>query len=496
MRRVLTIVSGILSIVASTFSAAGYAFPMDRVTVALGHPANGSIIHLPAQNQLLVSGFSQFERWLTVVELENYQTFALPIPAEAQFFSKAQLAGQDAEQVVFLATDGIYHYQQNPVSEAGVNSGTIRPLLISTSIFRVVDTVRIRSRDFTLDLGSGLSDFIIPDFQHNHLYRQQPDGSFVHYALPVAARVQTWNNNRADYTGRRHYVLDVNQDGLADLLFVQQGRFEAFLQQADGSFNLEPYLPDWPVALSTEQQADQRSDAGRSYSGQNIVTLEDLTDLDGDGLPDIVLNIEHIADALERSSRFQVFFGRKGEAGISYPAQADTEIGIDSVPTNVVIADFNGDGRKDFYIPTTKIGVGTIVRVLLRGSANLDVDFYLLAENRSYPAQANFRQQAKIDVSISNLRFDMPLFQLIDLTGDGKKSLVLGEGRNELRFFAPDRQRLFSRNSDRVALPLPRDASRVKVIDLNGNGKEDLILPFDSLDAEGQRNQLQILLNR
>lgn len=496
MRMALKIVSVALLAAASTFSAASYAFPMDRVTVNLQHPANGSIVHLPAQNTLLVSGFSQFERWLTAVDLANYQTYALPIPAQAQFISQAKLAGHDAEQLVFLATDGIYHYQQYPATANSAPSGVITPLLNSSSLFRVADAVRLRERTFTLDLGSGLSDFIIPDFQHTHLYRQQADGSFVHYALPVAARVQTWNNNRADYTGRRHYVLDVNQDGLADLLFVQQGRFEAFLQQADGSFSLEPFVPDWPVMVSTEQQADQRSDAGRSYSGQNIVTLEALTDLDGDGIPDIVLNVEHIADALERSSRFQVFFGRKGESGITYPAQPDTEISIDSVPTDVVIADFNGDGRKDFYIPTTKIGVGTIVRVLLRGSANLDVDFYLLSADRTYPAKANFRQQAKIDVSISNLRFDMPLFQLIDLAGDGRKSLVLGEGRNELRFFAPDNARLFSRNSDKVALPLPRDASRVKVMDLNGDGKEDLILPFDSLDAEGQRNQLQILLNR
>lgn len=496
MRMVFRGASIILFAAASTFSATSYAFPMERVTVALGHPANGSIMHLPAQNQLLVSGFSQFERWLTVVELADYRTFSLPVPAETQFFSKAKLAGHEAEQLVFFATDGIYHYQQNPVSVADTRAGVIRPLLTSPSIFRVADTVRLRERNFALDLGSGLSDFIIPDFQHHHLYRQQTDGSFVHYALPIPARVQTWNNNRADYTGRRHYVLDVNQDGLADLLFVQQGHFEVFLQQTDGSFSLEPYIPDWPVMLSTEQQADQRSDAGRSYSGQNIVTLEALTDLDGDGLPDIVLNIEHIADALERSSRFQVYFGRIGESGITYPAQPDTGISIDSVPTEVVIADFNGDGRQDFYIPTTRIGVGTIVRVLLRGSANLDVDFYLLAENRTYPAKADFRQQAKIDVSISNLRFDMPLFQLMDVAGKGQKSLVLGEGRSELRFFAPDSRRLFNRNSDKVSQPLPRDASRVRVIDLNGDGKEDLILPFDSLDAEGQRNQLQILLNR
>lgn len=470
------------------------AFEMEKVTIPLVHPANGSLLHLPEQQQLLVSGFNQYERWLTAVDLTHYHTLALPVPDSAQYFTKAKLAGHSAEQLVFLTENGIEHYQQFTDAE-GRLVASFQPLLQTSSLFRTVDAARLRHRPFAITLGSELSDFIVPDFKVMHVYRQNSDGSFRHYPLPVTARVQTWNNNRADYSARQHYIVDVNQDGLADLAFVQRGRIEVFLQQADGSFSTQPYLPNWPLALSTEQQQDQRSDAGRSYSGQSITTLEELTDLDGDGIPDIVLNIEHIADALERSSRFQVFFGHITEQGLMFSAKADTEINVDSVPTEVVIADFNGDGRKDFYIPTTKIGVGTIVRVLLRGSANLDVDFYLLAANRTYPAKADFRQQAKIDVSISNLRFDMPLFQLLDVNGDGRKSLVLGEGSNELRFFAPDKQRLFSRQSDKVQLALPRDASKVRVMDLNGDGKEDLILPFDSLDAPGQQNQLQLLLS-
>ncbi len=469
------------------------AFEMERVQVALNHPANGSIVHLKEQNKLLVSGFSQYERWLSAVDLTSLQASAIAIPANAQFFTKARLAGHSAEQLVFLTTEGIYHY---PLSATAETPPTPIALVNSPSLFRVVDEVRLRQRAFAIDLGSGLSDFLIPDFQFTHLYRQQPDGRFVHYALPVSARLQTWGNNRADYSGRTQHSLDVDQNGLADLVFVQQGRFTAFLQQADGSFSTTPFYPDWPLLISTERQADQRSDAGRTYSGQRIVTLEAITDLDQDGLADIVLRTENIADALDRSSQFEIFFGRRTEGALQFPSRADTQISIDSVPTEVVIADFNGDGRQDFYIPTTKIGVGTIVRVLLRGSANLDVDFYLLSDSRQYNSKADFRQQATIDVSITNLRFDMPLFQLMDIKGNGRKYLVLSDGSEQLRFYAPDESRLFARNSDKVAMPLPRDASRVQVVDLNNDGKEDLVLPFDSLDAPAQRNQLILLFSR
>lgn len=475
----------------SLFSAKSVqAFEMDKVVVPLTHPANGSLLHFNQQQRLVISGFSQFDRWLTMVNLADFTTSSLSVPGNTQFFSKARLAGFAEPQLILLTTEGVYHYP--------FGDNTISPIRLLTvnSIFRIADKVRLRERNISVDLGSGLSDFLIPDFEHTHLYRQQQDGSFLHFILPVTARVQTWNNNRADYTAKRPYVFDVNQDGLPDLVFVQKGRFEVFLQAVDGSFSTEALSSDWPIVLSTEQEADQRSDAGRNYSGQSIRMLETIEDLDGDGLPDIVVNVQDIADALDRSSRFEVYFGKSTATGLSFNSKPDTQIVLDSVPTDVVIDDFNGDGRKDFYIPTTKIGVGTIVRVLLRGSANLDVDFYLLSEQRSYSAKADFRQQAKIDVSISNLRFDMPLFELIDLTGDGRKSLVLGESGRELRFYEPDARRLFSRSSQRVELSLPRDASRVRVFDLNNDGKEDVVLPFDSLDSEGQRNQLILLYSR
>ncbi|WP_423186191.1 FG-GAP repeat domain-containing protein [Alishewanella sp. d11] len=468
------------------------AFEMDKVQVPLSHPANGSLMVLAEQQQLVVSGFSQFDRWLTTVNLTDFTSRALPIPTTSQFFDQATLANFTAPQLILLGTDGIYHYANLQAGE----DASLRLLVATPSLFRVVDGVRLRQRNLGVNLGSGLTDFLIPDFEHVHLYRQQADGQFQHYPLPVPARIQTWNNNRADYSGRRHYVLDVNQDGLVDLVFLQQGGFAVFLQAEDGSFSTTPVYPDWPVALSTEQEADQRSDAGRNYSGQQIRSVEAITDLDGDGLVDIVVNVELIADALERSSRFDIYFGQQAATGLTFSSTPETQIVLDSVPTEVVIADFNGDGRQDFYIPTTKIGVSTIVRVLLRGSANLDVDFYLLSAQRRYAAKPDFRQQAKIDVSISNLRFDMPLFELIDLQGTGKKSLVLGESGKELRFYGPESTKLFNRTSERVTLSLPRDASRVKVFDLNTDGKEDLVLPFDSLDTEGQRNQLILLYSR
>jgi hypothetical protein len=366
-------------------------------------------------------------------------------------------------------------------------------LFATPSIYRVLDQNRLREADFVVDLGSGLSDFLIADFQYTHLYRQQSDGSFNHFALKIPALVRS-SRSSPDYTPPQHYLLDADQDKRTDLAFVWQGQLQVFLQQADGSFSTEPLPAAWPVRLSTEQEADQRNDAGRSYNGQNIDTLRDITDIDGDGIPDLVINREQLADALERNNSFRIHFGRTTDQGLSFNAEPDTFITTDTSPIDVVIDDFNADGRKDFYIPSTHFGVGTIVRVLLRGSANLDIDFYLLNAQRQYAAKADFRQQATIDVSIGNLRYDMPLFLLADTQGNGHKSLLVGDGTEELRLYQHENKRLFSRRSERFKLVLPRDARRAKVLDVNNDGKEDLVLPFDSQEAEAQQNQLHFLL--
>ena len=468
-------------------AALSQAAEFDHKAIELTHPANGDMLHLAQRKQLLVSGYSQFERWLSQVDLTTYNSRALPIPEDAQFFSQATLAGEPASQLVFLGLGGI--------SRLTADASKSELVVASDSLYRVLDKNRLREADFVVDLGSGLSDFLIADFTHTHLYRQQADGQFLHFALEIPAIMQSWNTSPT-YEARKHYIVDVENDGLADLVFVQGGHFLAFRQQADGSFMQTPKVLSWPIVLSTEQQADQRNDAGLSYAGQNIDKLREITDIDGDGILDIVIDREQFADALERNNSFNIYFGHYTKQGLMFNPSPDTQITTESSPIAVEIADLNNDGRKDFYIPSTHFGVSTIIRVLLRGSANLDVDFYLLNAKRQYPQKADFQQQAKIEVSISNFRFDMPLLQLADLTGKGNKSLLIGDGDDELKVYKPDDKRLFSKRAKSWQLTLPRDARKVRIFDLNADGKEDLVLPFDAQSPQLLRNQMHFILFR
>lgn len=485
MRKTLSI--GLFALWLCSDPAIAEELTLERVQLQLEHPANGSLLKLPEQPYLLVSGFNQYQRWLSLVDTKNFSVSGLPIPDNAQFFSKAQLAGYELPQLVFWGTDGLYRMS--------LPDGDYQRLIAVSSVHRVLDPVRLRQRNFTLELGSELSDFFIPDFTSSHLLRQNADGSFRHYELQLPSRIQSWQSNRLDYQPRRPFVVDTNGNGRKDLLVVDQGRFWAFEQAEDGSFATEPKALGWAVPLSTERTLDQRNDAGRSYQGQQLDRLFDVRDMNGDGIADLVMEREQLADALDRSTEYRIHYGRLNEQGLTFAEEPDSRVKTDNVPIDVVIGDFNGNGRQDFYIPNTNIGVGTIVRVLLRGNANLDVDFFLMNEQGRYASRADLRQQARVDVSISNVRFDLPLFQLADLSGTGQKHLLVGES-GRLRLYSPDSGRLFSRRSERLELDVPRDSSRVLITDLTGNGKDDLVLPFDAQDKSEHRNQLHLIFSR
>ncbi|MBU2425916.1 MAG: FG-GAP repeat protein [Gammaproteobacteria bacterium] len=66
-----------------------------------------------------------------------------------------------------------------------------------------------------------------------------------------------------------------------------------------------------------------------------------------------------------------------------------------------------------------------------------------------------------------------------------------------MRTFAPAPAKLFSEKSTKQQQPMPKRGVDALVVDLNGDGKEDLVLPFTSQEADPElTNQLQLLIQQ
>jgi hypothetical protein len=466
------------------FSTAISAQSFTLKTVQLTHPANGSVMHMGSS--LAVSGHSSNARWLSLVDTQEFKALAVDIPADAQFFTKMKLANITGEQLVFLTTQGISAYDQS--------SSETRLLLKTPSLHPVVDHKRFHHLDMTVDIdNSGLSDLLIADFTAYHLLVQKADGSFSRYRLAIDAQVQLWGSE-PQFMPRKPYTVDINLDGKTDIVFVRDGQLITFLQQPDGGFPEQPRIINLDMEVSLDTDAIVRSGEGRDFGGLIIHRVHDLTDLDGDGLADLIIRREKYSSAVEQDYNYRIHYGQPSERGLIFPAEPDAHINTRGIQFEAIFADINGDNRKDFYTPSATFGIGTIIRALVSGTANIEMQFYLMKEDRRFNDKPDHSHNATASVSVGRGALDLPLFQVASTTGDSRKDLIIGEGQERLVVLGKGDKRLFTASGTKFNTSLPRDGSRVKVMDINGDDREDLVLPFDAQDATETRNQVRFLI--
>lgn len=482
------LLSGTVFSILALFSSSSVASSFQTQQVKLDHPANGHLLKLKDNPLLLVSGHNTEHRWLSQVELNSLQASQIAIPTTAQFFDQAMLAGQSGGQLVSLTTEGVAHYQ--PAEKRW------RKLLSSSSLYRVVDTKRLRRLEFSHDLNNDqLSDFLLPDFNGYQLWLQQVDGSFRHFELTIDSQMQAFDEDPT-YIARKPWLVDLNVDGRTDIAFAKDDTLQVFLQQTDGSFPTSPTTLALGVGLTPDNQAQLRGGDGRSFKGLIINRLQRLMDVNGDSIVDLVVQQQQYIDAMEQNYSYHIHHGQKSAAAISFQPKPNHTISTSGVQFDVNFVDLDNDNRVDFYTPAAHIGVRSIIRALVAGTANVELQFYKQQADGSFGDKPVYKQDVTVEISIGSGQVNMPLATVLK-NAAGVASLVVGDGENTLRTFAPVAAKLFSEKSNKQQQAMPKRGMDALVVDLNGDGKEDLVLPFTSQEASAElTNQLQLLIQQ
>lgn len=462
--------------------AAAISFSPQRV--ALEHPANGGVLVAKGQPYIWVSGHNSESRWLSEVDSRSGQARQLGVPASAQFFAQADIAGQPQSQLVVLTNKGISRFDRA--------STQWLPLVEVSSMYRVIDSKRLLHMAFSHDLNQDqLSDFLVPDFAGWHYVQQQADGSFRQQFLAVDPLMELFDE-RPTYKTREPRLVDVNLDGKTDVVFSQDDQLHVFLQQADGQLSERQ---SWPLqlGLTPDVQAQMRGGDGRSYAGLVITRLERVQDINADGIPDAVVQQRRYVNAMEQQYSYLIHYGQQQAQRLVFSKAPSQRIDSKGVQFEVQFDDLNGDGRLDFYTPAAEIGVSSIVRALVSGSASVDLLFYVQRPDGRFMEKPTYRQELTVNISISKGSVSLPLFKLVK-DNTGATHLVLASDDDELRMFAPVPAQLFSEKSNKLNLTLPQNGELVQAADLNQDGRTDLVLAYGSQEASSEHNhQLQIL---
>lgn len=227
--------------------------------------------------------------------------------------------------------------------------------------------------------GDGRSDLLLLAEKHLYLLRQQPDGTLG-------------EPDRLPYSGvvKAVQVLDLNGDGRQDLLFVNWDHANPFrfrLQQSDGQFEPEVHLPlsairsYWADDLDGSGKPEVVSIAAKSgraavsqfalkpaeplvnglVDGQfSVLPLSRTdkprrgalwTDLDGDGLMDLV-----VADP---GSGQVAWWRQRPDGTLAEPRHFPSLTGV----ADLTSADWDQDGRRELFLLSSderQIGVATL----------------------------------------------------------------------------------------------------------------------------------------
>ncbi len=431
------------------------------------------------------------------------QVFTLPEDASIiDFGDIARTAGQE---LVYFTPNALFFHT---LDDSGYqNQRSVFQKI--RSIFLYPDKRKIRLWDFVTDFNGDTRDEVfVPQFTGSTIFiMQKQSDEWRRNDLDLRPLSRPFSHfdprfsvgTKAGSVITLPYLLlhDFDADGRNDLITIEKKRLTVHRLLPDGSFSKTAVetIPlnhgdIWPGAKIMRTHLDDEGE--RQF-------LMRLTDIDGDGLLDIVSAFISTKNSLinpETSTR--IYCGKKTADGRFYfEKNPDYYIEPDGTQMVIDIFDFNHDGRMDFLIPTIKIGVTSIIKMLLTRSVNFEAQLFLMHGERGYSAKA----QQKIEM---NVKFSFrggaasPIYEVADLTGDGLLDILTSADEEKLLLYHGGQSRIFKKTArDSYRIILPQDGTLVKTVELNEDSRADVIIRYEEekLRWMGKSNGIIVLLN-
>ena len=418
---------------------------------------------------------------------------------EAAFVDVANIGGRDR-----LVT-----YDPGRLNWFDPESATERALVAVTANFNPPRGGEIPHVDVTRDVnGDGRDDLVVPGVDGFRVFIQTGAGEFADPVKigrsPEMGRIYGADGYRYNpWDESRVHQMDYDRDGLGDLVFWDEDHFEVHRQDEDGLFA--------PVAETFTTDVSFDSDELSSLATGDMTgrVLHSIADLNGDGVGDLVIFSLEGESISRKRSTYEVHLGAPTPdggtlfaRGVDFAFQSDgrIQLGMDR-------HDLDRDGHVDLMFTTIDVAylessLWKRIKGFMGDDIWLDLEFYPLEGGR-YPDQPDATRRMQLDGHPSvrepgwvpldivlrgathqdrktqkrHLRAFNTTLLIGDVTGDGRSDLLIEETHRQLLVFVgvpgPD---LFARQPQRVAVAIPNDEEYTWLVDLNKDGKKDILM--------------------
>jgi hypothetical protein len=465
---------------------------------------------------------SDGREWVPVLEAK--------LGADVSFIDVANIGGRD--RLITYAGDRLSWFDPD--------SATENELVELAMNYRATNEGEVPRVDIARDLNrDGLDDLLAPAVDGFWISIQRRDGSFTAAVklgppepfrdaavghLDTGERKPDPSRSYGDigitamtiplYLSRVH-ELDYDQDGRVDLVFWNDDRFEVHLGDENGGFapvarklaSNVPFDSDgtYSHAFAFSDQGAFSAVFGVGKKAERTV-LHSLRDLNGDRVVDLVTLTLSGRSITRQRSVYEVHFGTSTPDGIVFARDAGTAIRPQGRAGGLQpwgyssqwFQDLDGDGQFEILFRDVHVGVGGMMRALVGNSVPIDLELYR-NEGGIYPTRPTATRQVRRFAPFAGLgNVFFPAVLLGDVNGDGRSDLLVGQSPKELHVFLGEPgSRLLARQPRKVAVALPYDERNSWLVDLDQDGKQDLLMhraPTGHAPAELHR--LTILLAR
>ena len=416
--------------------------------------------------------------------------------------------------------DRLITYGHDHLNWFDPESATERLLVPVTSNFTPPRKDEIPHVDVTRDVNAdGRDDLVVPDSDGFYVFIQMSDGTFadlVKLGPPTEMeRILGADGYQYDpWSQSRIYEIDYDRDGRVDLAFWNEDHFEVHLQDKRGLF-----IPK-AITFMTDVAFDSDRIAALTTGDMTGKVLHSLADLNGDGIADLVVFRLSGRNISSKHSGYEVHFGAPTpDGGTTFARSADITFRADErIQLAMNRHDFNCDGQVDLMITTihTEHLKGSLwkrIKGFMGDDIGLRLEFYQMEKGR-YPDTSNTTRSIALDGVPSHREPGwLPLgvvlrgathesrntqkgyprafnttLRIGDVTGDGLSDLLISDHpRIMLVFVGVSGPEIFARQPQRVAVALPNDEEYTRLVDLNKDGVQDILMhhPFTLRDAHG-----------
>ncbi len=422
------------------------------------------------------------------------------LPADVLFIDVAAVAGQDR----------LLAYRFGGVDWIDVNSGQRHELISVRSHLVPPPGNTIQHVDISHDVnGDGLDDLVIPDSDGFQVHVQLATGQFdkpvtVGPAQDLSGLYRIDGYRHDPFSRSRIHRADMNHDGRIDLVSWQGNHLVVHHQTETGGFDATSQRYPTDVKIDSDDMRSLAAPAeirerrhDQQLSGALLGrVLHSVRDMNGDGIADLLVFSLTSGELVKMRSSAEVYFGTlTADGGTGWPSTASTATSARGLVFEFSVHDINHDGRQDLAYATFKPRPFRILGAFVRRAIAVDMEFHLMQADDRYPDRYNTRRVSRAygygAPGEKNARF--PYLSLIDLDQDNHDELILIRSAHALAVYSGlAGDDVFRRRAQFLDIDAPADEETLWQVDLNRDGKLDLLMHYPSSD---QPSHVRLLIS-